>query len=137
MTGAVVASSMLGLLALRTRRSFAWDDPMIALMLVSAALMVVMCSSLLFDGQWKAALFMSPLAGALVVPAILLGRLPGAPPSRQQDDADDDDAGGGGGGGGGTPPEDPRPGPPEPGLDWDRFDEVRESWRRPRTPAGV
>lgn len=128
MTGAVVASAVLGLLALRTRRSFAWDDPMIALMLVSAALMVVMCASLLSGGQWLAALFVAPMAVAVAVPAYRLGRLHGAPKRQRDDDADDED--GGGGGGGGTPPDDPRPGPPDSGIDWDRFDELREAWAR-------
>lgn len=125
MLGAVVASAVIALLALRTRRHFAWDDPMIAAMLVSASLMVVMCSSLLFDGRWKGALFLAPLAAAVVVPAVILGREPAPPPKRRDDDEEED-----GGGGGGPPPEDPPPGPPEPGLDWDHFDELREAWRR-------
>lgn len=126
MLGAVVASAVIAQLALRTRRHFAWDDPMIAAMLVSASLMVVMCSSLLFDGRWKGALFLAPLAAVVVVPAVILGREPAPVPKRREEPDEDDD----GGGGGGPPPEDPRPGPPEPGIDWDGFDELRESWGR-------
>jgi hypothetical protein len=134
MTGALVASAACGLLLLRTRRVFAWGDPMIRLMLVAAALMIVMCAALLLGGHWKAALFLAPLAGSVVVPAFVLGRVP-HPPARNADDPEDDD--GSGGGGGGTPPEDPPPAPPAGGLDWERFDEARASWGRPRTPTGA
>ncbi len=40
----------------------------------------------------------------------------------------EDDPGGGGGGGLRKPPQDPPPAPPSPGLDWDAFDEARETW---------
>ncbi|MCW3010072.1 MAG: hypothetical protein JWO90_476 [Solirubrobacterales bacterium] len=124
MLGALVASALLGLLAVRTRRAFAWDDPMCALMLVTAGLMVVMCASLLLDGRWVAALFTAPMAAAMAVPAILLGRVrPRA--TRPPEEPEDDDGPGGGG-----PPEDPGPGPQEPAIDWERFDTARAAWGR-------
>ena len=132
MVSAVLASAVVGLLAFRTRRSFEWEDPVIALMLVSAGLMVVMCAALLLDGQWRGAAFMAPMAALVAVPAVVLGRKPSAAPPRLRDDDD----GEGGGGGDGASPEEPPPGPPLPAIDWGRFDELRETWRRsPSRPA--
>jgi hypothetical protein len=130
MLDVLVISAVLGVIAVRTRRRFAWDDAVPALMLISAGLMVVMTGSLALDGRWLGAAFMTPLTAAVVAPALILGRVPPPPPARKPDDGDDEDDGPGGG-----PPRDPPPDPPGGGIEWDRFDEARETWARETTGA--
>jgi hypothetical protein len=133
MLGAVVASALVGLLAVHTRRSFAWGDPMVALMLVSAGLMVVMCGDLLFDGRWLAAAFTAPWPRRSSSRRRSWGasrhRASARTPTRTTTR---------GGGGGGFPPRSPPPcRRPGPGLDWDEFDALRESWARRGSRSGV
>lgn len=86
MPGVLVASALLLVLAVRTRRSFAWDDPMCALVLVAAGLMVVMCGSFAAGGRGWAALFLGVLTAPLAVVAVELARVP--PPVRGRSGVD-------------------------------------------------
>jgi len=130
--GVLVMSACLGAVALRTRRWFAWDEAIPALMLLCAGLMVVVWGSLAFDGRWLAALLLAPLTAAVVAPAVILGRVPRPVSGGTADDEEDEDDGPGGG-----PPKDPPPDPPQGGIPWDSFDDLREAWAREGSRAGV
>ena len=135
----IAASAVLGILTPPTRRYLAWAGPACVVLLLSSSALILLTSILMLTGDWKTPFVTGTLATSILFPALWLARSPGKPTAWLDDpdegDADDDS---GGGGGPPPPPRDPEPGPPEPGLDWDAFNEARGSWgTRERELAGV
>jgi len=138
----IAASAVLGILTPPTRRYLAWAGPVCVALLLSSSVLILLTSILMLAGDWKTPFVTGTLATSILFPALWLARSPGEPPvwldDSEHDDADDDDSGGGGGPP--PPPRDPEPGPPAPGLDWDAFNEARDSWaarERERELVGV
>jgi hypothetical protein len=134
---AMTASAALALLTPPTRRYLVWAGPACVALLLSSSGLILLTSALMLTGDWTTAVVTGTIATSILFPALWLARSPAEPPYAFDDDADDDDSGGGGGGPP-TPPHDPEPGPPAPELDWDAFNEARDSWApRERELVGV
>jgi hypothetical protein len=129
---AVSASAVIGLLATPVERYVSWVGTVALLLLGAlgfAALLVA------FSATEEEVTLAAPvtLSGAMVVCAwrILRGRRLRLDAGGSASDPEGEDESGGGGGGLRKPPDDPPPAPPAPGLDWDAFDDARESWGAP------
>ncbi len=130
------ASAVLGLLVRPTTRYVAWAGRACALAVLTSLGLALVSVALMAAGEWEVPVWTLSLAATALVPAWWLGRAPGSQDDPGEGDPGSDDESGGGGGGLRKPPEEPPPAPPSPGLDWDAFDDLRESWAvREREPA--
>lgn len=130
------ASAVVGLLVAPTHRHVAWAGRICAAAVLTSLTLALVSVALMAAGEWEAPVWTLSLASVALLPAWWLGRAPDGPGGAAEGDAEGDDESGGGGGGLRKPPEEPPPAPPTPGLDWDAFDDARESWAaREREPA--
>ncbi len=134
---AITASAALALLTPPARRYLVWAGPVCVALLLSSSGLILFTSALMLTGDWTTSVVTGTLATSILFPALWLARSPAEPPSAfdDHDDADDDS---GGGGGPPTPPREPEPGPSAPEMDWDAFNDARDSWApRERELVGV